>query len=72
MRSPERPRKGDESHSSALLRLHAARDDYDRLSDRYAAVEGTSAERDALDRLEVMRAEVAAREAWLVWVERGW
>jgi DNA-binding FadR family transcriptional regulator len=72
MRFPERPRKGDDTHSSALLRLHAARDDYERLCARYAAAEGTSAERAALDRLQMTRAEVAAREAWLVWVERGW
>jgi hypothetical protein len=67
MRFPELPRIGDESQSSALRRLHAARDE---LAQNYAA-EGTSADPAALARLDAQRAEVASCEAWLVWVERG-
>ncbi|MDX6669033.1 MAG: hypothetical protein QOK04_2413 [Solirubrobacteraceae bacterium] len=70
MQSQERPRIGDESQSSALRRLHAARDDYRQLAEGYAA-EGTTAEPAAVARLDARRAEVAACEAWLVWVERG-
>lgn len=70
MRFPELPRIGDESHSSALRRLHAARDEYRQLTEGYAA-DGMSAEPAALARLDAGRAEVAACEAWLVWVERG-
>jgi hypothetical protein len=71
MQLPELPRIGDESQSSALGRLHAARDDYKQLAEGYAA-EGMSAEPNALARLDAGRAEVAACEAWLVWIERGY
>jgi hypothetical protein len=54
-----------------VRRLDLARDDCQRLADGYAAVKGTPEEVDALDRLAAGRAQVAAREAWLVWVERG-
>jgi hypothetical protein len=50
--------------------LHAARDDYRQLAEGYAA-EGTAAEPAASAELDARRAEVAACEAWLVWVERG-
>jgi hypothetical protein len=72
MRFPELPRKGDQSHVSAVRRLDAARDHCGQLADSHAAVEGTSAEPAALHQLDAGRAEVAAREAWLVWIERGY
>ncbi|MDX6642249.1 MAG: hypothetical protein QOD76_211 [Solirubrobacteraceae bacterium] len=70
MQFPELPRIGDESRASALRRLHDARDDYSQLAEGYAS-EGASAEPAAAARLNAHRAEVAACEAWLVWVERG-
>jgi hypothetical protein len=71
MRFPETPRDGDDVHVSAVRRLGEARDEQHRLATRLALVEGTPSERTASDELAVARAGVAAREAWLVWIERG-
>ena len=71
MRFPELPRDGDHAHASAVRRLGEARDEQRRLTERLAVAEGTSTERRAEADLAAGRAGVAAREAWLVWVERG-
>ena len=71
MRFAETPRDGDETHESAVRRLDEARDEQHRLAARFALAEGTSDERGAAQELAAGRAGVAAREAWLVWVERG-
>jgi hypothetical protein len=71
MRFSEVSREGDTAHASAVHRLDLARDDCQRLAEDYASVKETPGEVAALDRLAAGRAQVAAREAWLVWVERG-
>ena len=71
MRFPETPRDGDQVHASAVRRLDQARDEQRRLSDRLTVAEGTSSESSAARELAAGRADVASREAWLVWVERG-
>jgi hypothetical protein len=68
---PELPRDGDDAHASAVRRLGEARDEQHRLTERLALAEGTPSERGAEKDLSAGRAGVAAREAWLVWVERG-
>lgn len=58
-----------EEHDSALERLRAALAEQDRLTDRYEAAMGTSAELSANVRLQAASEEVRARDAWLKWVE---
>jgi hypothetical protein len=65
------PREGDRVHMSAVRRLGEARDERIRLAEALAASQGTPAERGAARELAAARAGVAAREAWLVWVERN-
>ena len=71
MRFPEMSRKGDPSHTSAGARLAAARGEERRLAADAHAAKGSSNEHEAASRLSAATAEVAAREAWLSWVERG-
>ena len=71
MRFPEMSRRGDPSHTSAVARLVAARNEERRLAADAHAAKGGSDEREAASRLNAATAEVAAREAWVGWVERG-
>ena len=57
------------AHDSAVQRLHAGRVEQERLSERYEAVAGTSTELGAYARLEAAGDHVAAREAWLNWID---
>ena len=65
------PREGDRVLMSAVRRLGEARDESVRLALALSAARGTAAERGAARDLAAGRAGVAAREAWLVWVERN-
>jgi hypothetical protein len=67
----EDPRERDPVHASAVRRLDQARGEQHELAGRRAAVEGTAAEPEAARQLDAGRAQVAAREAWLEWVERS-
>ncbi len=71
VRFAEAPSQGDEAHASAVRRLDEARDEQSRLTDQLAVAEGTRAEVQAAQELAAGRADVAARETWLVCVERG-
>jgi hypothetical protein len=64
-------RHGEEAHTDAVGRLDEALDRQRDLADRAEAAEGTSDEDQAADALGSARNEVAAREAWVVWTERG-
>jgi hypothetical protein len=66
-----RPPRGGDVHQSALERLGAARDVETRLRDAADAACGTAAEDIARDDLYEAEERVAAREAWLIWLERG-
>ena len=57
------------AHDSAVQRLHAGRVEQERLSERYEAAVGTSTELGAYARLEAAGDHVAAREAWLNWID---
>jgi hypothetical protein len=64
-------RNGDPSHVSAIARLALARDDKRRLATEADAAQGSAAEHAAASRLSAGTADVAAREAWVGWVEHG-
>ena len=58
-----------EEHDSAVQRLETVRAEQDRLSQRYDAAIGTSTELGARVRLRAAGDQVAAREAWLHWID---
>jgi hypothetical protein len=58
-----------QEHDRAAQRLDAALAEQDRLSDRYENAVGTPAELDANVALHSVDQEVAARDAWLKWVD---
>jgi len=58
-----------EEHDSAVLRLDAVLAEQDRLRQRHDAAIGTSTELGARVELRAAGDQVAAREAWLHWVD---
>jgi hypothetical protein len=58
-----------QEHDRAEQRLNAALDEQHRLSDSYDEAVGTPAELDANVALHSVDQEVAARDAWLKWVD---
>ena len=58
-----------EEHDSAVQRLEAVLAEQDRLSQRHDAAIGTSTELGARVELRAAGDQVAAREAWLHWVD---
>jgi hypothetical protein len=71
MRVPPTPGRDDDARATAAARLREARDRQRELADRAEAAAGTSGEDEAAAALEHVQHEVAAREAWAVWTERG-
>jgi hypothetical protein len=71
MKFPETSRKGDPSHLSAIDRLACARDEQRRLAGEAHAAQGSSAQDATESHLSEAKADVAAREAWLGWIEGG-
>ena len=71
MKFPEQAREGSEGHGDAVRRLEQAREDQHDRQDALEDAKGTSSEPAAVTDLEAAREKTAAREAWLVWVERG-
>jgi hypothetical protein len=61
--------KRNREHDSAVQRLDAVRAEQNRLSDRYDAAIGTSTELGAYAGLRAAGDRVAAREAWLHWID---
>jgi hypothetical protein len=72
MTFPETTRVGSEGHRDAIRRLDAAKEDRRRRSELHRAAHGTEGERDAAGGLAAADERVAAREAWVKWVERGY
>jgi hypothetical protein len=58
-----------EGHESAVLRLTAALAEQDRLTECYDHAVGTSTELGAYVRLRAAGDQVAARRAWLYWLD---
>jgi hypothetical protein len=72
MMFPETTRVGGERHKDALRRLDAAKAEQRRRSELDRAARGTEQQRDAADGLAAADEQLAAREAWVKWVERGY
>jgi hypothetical protein len=58
--------------AKAAARLNAARDDETRAQDRQDRARGAGDELAAATDLYGAREQVAAREAWVTWLERGY
>ena len=58
-----------EDHDSAVRRLEAALGEQHRLRQRYDAAVGMASELDAYVRLRAAGDQVAARQAWLRWID---
>ena len=72
MRFPETTRQGSQGHQDALKRLDAAKADHRAKSELHHAAKDTAGKRGAADDLGAASEQVAAREAWVNWVERGY
>ncbi len=72
MKFPELSREGTDAHASAVERRDAARSQQRCQREVLAAARGTEAERPAASDLAAANQELAAREAWVSWVERGY
>ena len=72
MKFPELSRRGTDAHDSAVQRRDAARSEQRLRREVLATVRGTDDERSATSELAAANQEVAAREAWVSWVERGY
>jgi len=58
-------------HAAAVEKLDEAKARQRALDDEAEAAEGTSHEDEAADAKAAGRNQIAAREAWSVWTERG-
>jgi hypothetical protein len=72
MRFPETTREGSEGHKEALRRLDAAKDERRHRNELHRAARGQQQARKAANGLAAADEQVAAREAWVKWVERGY
>jgi len=71
MRFPEVPRRGDEVLATAVEHRDDASEGYDLLAGLATAAVGTPAEDESADLRDAARARLAAREAWVGWIEHG-
>ena len=71
MTLPRRPVSGGDVHARAIERLDVAVDDLERSSEESDAAQGRSDKRSAAVALAAANEQVAAREAWVRYVERG-
>jgi hypothetical protein len=72
MMFPETTRAGSKGHRDALRRLEAAKEEQRRRSELDRSAQGTKHQRDSAERLAAADEQVAAREAWVNWIERGY
>ena len=72
MTLPRRPVRGGEVHARALERLDVAVDDLEHSSEASHAAQGRFDKRSAAVGLAWANEQVAAREAWVKYVERGY
>jgi hypothetical protein len=61
-----------EGHSVAVEQFQAAREERDRRAGRHDAASGSPEELPALTELRAAEDQLAAREAWLNWIERDY
>jgi hypothetical protein len=69
---PHSPRSGGEAHAEAIQRLDAARDDQHRRRQDDDDAQGSEREASAGVELSAANERVAASEAWLSYIERGY
>jgi len=72
MTLPVTTREGTAAHRSAVDRLHAARHERRRRQDAYDAADNVTAQHHAAGNLAEANEQLAAREAWVGWIERGY
>ena len=72
MRFPETTREGTAAHRSAVDRLDAARHERNRRQDDCDGAQDGRAKRSAVGELAAANEQLAAREAWVSWIERGY
>jgi hypothetical protein len=69
LRFPMSPARGGRVHVAALARLDAGLAELDRAQDRLNASTGTQDELAAANALTDLRDRLAARRAWVKWIE---
>jgi hypothetical protein len=69
---PPRPVRGGDVHAQAIERLNVAVDDRERVNEESDAAQGGLEERSAVVALAAANERVAAREAWVKYVEHGY
>ena len=67
-----RPVSGGDVHARAIQRLELAIDDRERSSDQSQAAQGGPDERTAAVALAAANEQLAAREAWVKYIEHGY
>ncbi len=72
MTLPRRPVRGGDVHARAIERLDVAVDDLEHSSEESHAAQGRPDERAVAVALAWANEQVAAREAWVKYVERGY
>jgi hypothetical protein len=72
MTLPHSPRTGGEAHADAIQRLDAALDDQKHLRQEDDEAQGSERELSAGVELSAANERVAASEAWLSYLERGY
>jgi hypothetical protein len=72
MTLPRRPTRSGDVHARAIERLDVAVDARERLSEQSEAAQGGPDERTAAVALAAANEQVAAREAWVKYIEHGY
>ncbi|MFL5820465.1 MAG: hypothetical protein ACJ76S_07260 [Solirubrobacteraceae bacterium] len=72
MTLPHSPRTGGQAHADAIRRLDAARNDQDRRRQIEEDARGSAQKLCATVELSAADEQVAASEAWLSYIERGY
>jgi hypothetical protein len=72
MTLPRRPARGGDVHAQAIERLRVAVDNRERVSEEGDAAQGGPDERTAAVALAAANERVAAREAWVKYIEHGY
>ena len=72
MTLPRRPVRGGDVHARAIERLDVAVNDREHSSEESDAAQGRPDERSAAVALAAANEQVAAREAWVKYIEHGY
>jgi hypothetical protein len=72
MTLPHSPRTGGEAHAEAIRRLDTARDDQRRLHQADEDAKSSAREPSAAVELSAANERVAASQAWISYIDRGY